>query len=319
MSLKGNLTISLVAIAISMISLILVFNSDNNLQTDLRQLTNSEVNQSDQVALLKSQLGQSQQVIEEQVNNMTQMRSTMYSMNNTIKSEDDKIMNLTNQISSLNNRVTSLENNHQVVLPPPPIPNEPKYLPETITDSNGNSWTSHYIKESLYYSGDDGLGCNVPQADCYVHISKINTQYGSGAEVDTINSTDSAYWEIAYSQEFTASPGGKVTVSGWFLKNDTLNITGMSQNILDGTPGPTGIGFGYSILGVLLLSEDPDNVIKEQVVLKNNDTKGIWIYKQTTFTLDPGQTFRIGIGRPNDWASDYNLYASWSDVVINTS
>lgn len=245
---------------------------------------------------------------------------TISAMREAIQSMDNRLVSLRNQANLLNDSIANIEDSGRVVITQPRPTANATFAAVTISDGNGNAWTSHYIKEDRYYKADTGSGCNVPGEDCYVRISKTSSPHGPAIAVDTIGSREWGYWATAYSQEFVAPPDGKVVVSGWFLKNDTLGAGGLSYNVLDGKPaGPYNIGFGYSILAVLALSEDPDQVIQEDVVLKNNDTKGSWIYRQADFSLDPGQAFRIGIGRPNDWARDYGVYGAWSDVVVNAA
>ncbi|MGI0091817.1 MAG: hypothetical protein ACREBS_08915 [Nitrososphaerales archaeon] len=94
---------------------------------------------------------------------------------------------------------------------------------------------------------------------------------------------------------------GKVTVSGYFMKNDTFYQYGLQQ--------------GRSNLNFYLIKPN-GNIIATATVMTYTYTNGVWYYISYTFTgLTPGEMVKVAFGRVNAWSTDYQLEAAGSDIV----
>lgn len=276
--------ITLVAIVISAISLGVAITNMSMLQTSLLDQKTVNEEQSQTIRSLTSQLNYSQQVIEDQRVNITQLQ--------------DNVTSISSGIKLLDNRISSLE--HRLDIVPPS--NVIKFQPITIKDENGNNWTSQYIKESKYYPSLVGESCNNDSMDCYVNMSKTTSYNKTAIEVDTIGSSVHSYWFFAYSDVHVVPQNGSVTVSGKFLKNDLFSPD---------------MAYPRSFVSVFLLSDDAEKILDEHMIVAHSDKNETWYDGKVTFHLKPGQTFRIGIGRTNNWEDEWKPYASWTDVQIN--
>ncbi|MDE1764779.1 MAG: hypothetical protein KGI27_00750 [Thaumarchaeota archaeon] len=298
--MKEGLTISLVAIAISVIGLVLVFFSHNSIQDNLLQFNNNDINQSSRMDALRSQIAESQQLVYKFTDDSAQMKSTISQMQATIQSMDNKISNLTGQTHSLSDRMANLENSKQKILPPrsPDV----TFTPVALYDGKGNLWTSWFIKESLYYPTLYGTSCDARSVDCQVHMDAISTPSGTGIEADTIGSTVFGYWFLGYSIKYVVPDNGTVTISGNFLKNNTFT---------------TPVSEGRSHLFVFILGEDPNVILQQNESLTSKDKDATWYARSLVFHMTPGQVFRVGIGAENNWENDYRVYVAWNGVSVS--
>lgn len=278
--------ILLVAIVISAISLGFALSNMSILQTSMLDQRIINNDQSQMIKTLTSQLNSSQQVIENQRNVISQL--------------DNNITSISNEIKSLDNRISTLERSNIVIPPPTPI-NPVKFQSLTIKDENGNNWTSQYIKEGKYYPTLAGESCNNDGIDCFVHMSKTTAYNKTAIEVDTIGSQVHSYWFFAYSDVHVVPQNGSMTISGKFLKNDLFSLD---------------MAYPRSFVSVFLLSEDAEKMLDEHMMVAHTDKNETWYDGKITFNLTAGQTFRIGIGRTDNWDAEWKPYASWTDVQI---
>lgn len=318
--------VALVAIAISLVSIVLVVANILNLQTIMMNL-NSNILEQSQVAKSLSQQGNAtQQLIDEQRNEILQI--------------DNTVGNMTSEIKSLEGRVASLEQNSQCHLPGGcqsqvgQQSSGTRFVPLALRDDKGNLWTSWFIKESLYYPTLYGTSCDAPNVDCYVHFAHISTPNGTGIEADTIGSSVDGYWFLGYSQEYVVPENGTVTITGNFFKNDTFaQIYGREpqppphQDVLGNSTAsqPTLSANSYSIpegrshVFVFLLDRDPNIILGQKEAVLPSDSVTMWYNRSVTFDLTPGHVFRVGIGAENDWATDYKVYVAWNGVTIHAA
>lgn len=300
--MDNSVLIAMVAVVISLVSIILGVAGNFSQQSDLIDLNRSAAEQSQTIASLNSKIETNSQIIESLKTELKESKQLVEFQNRTITNLNYSMDNQTRRISSLEERVNLLEQKI-ISIQPNPSPFSLEFKPQTVVDDKGVSWTSHYIKQDLY---DPAVtpSCSSPPPDCYVHISKVKTIHGDGIEVDTNNSGDYGYYLLAYSNEYVVPSDGVVTVTGKFLKTDQLPR-------IDNSTNPN------SLVSLYILGEKPDNIVRTDLVLTSKDPNDTWLEKRLNFILEKGGIFRIGIGRNDGWLVDYNLYASWSDVSIN--
>lgn len=289
--MENSQVIALVAIAISVIGMVLVVANVFNLQTTLIMLETNMVGQSQTMKSLNQQQNATQQAIEEQRNNIIQMQNNVTA--------------LTDEIKSLDTRITTLEQrlgqSYPVPQPVPPISGS-VFQKVTITDGNGTNWTSGYIKISTIDPTVPTVCNSSSSSDCYVHLTNTSTPHGLGVALDTMGTTDNGYYAMGYTDVLTGPSDGIVKISGWFEKNDLFT---------------SGLEYGRSYVEILLLSPDGTKIIDKQSPVPDQDSNGVWYYRELVFKVQPGTDFRIGISRVNDWSTDYKIYAAWTDVSIN--
>lgn len=259
----------------------------SNLQNSLQDLQIKNMIQSKTIKNLTSQLNSSQQLIEEQ--------------NNTIIQLQDNMESISSKMKSLVDRISSLEQRSDQHVPPIPVV-VTQFRPITTLDENGNHWTSQYIKEEKYYPTLVGIGCNNEGMSCYVNMSKTLSYNKTAIEVDTVDSSGYSYWFFGYSDVHIVPQSGNITVLGKFLKNDLFSPEMASPR---------------SFLSVFLLSDDAEKILDERMVLSYDDKNETWYDGKVTFNLKPGETFRIGIGRTNNWGDDWKPLAAWSGIQIS--
>jgi len=324
--------IALIAIAISLVSIGLVVANVLNFQTSLMSL-NTAILEQTQAARQSGQAANStQQEISVQGQKLSQM--------------EDAVSNLTSEARSLEGRVASLEERvsslGQEAQHPCQIPQgctqaaqQPaRFVPLSLRDKTGTLWTSWFIKESLYYPTLYSTSCDAPGVDCYVHFSNISTPDGQGIEADTAGAQVYGYWFLGYSQEFTVPQNGTVTVSGNFLKNNTFGqipgryIVHPLSGIQSGygmaipsqpAPAPAQNDEGRNHIYVFILDRDPNMILAQKQIVFAGDNNTTWYHRSVTFSLPPGQVFRVGIGAENNWAADYGVYVAWNGVNITAS
>ncbi len=222
--------------------------------------------------------------------------------NAVINQLQNNITSITNKTKLLDDRILSLEqrSNQMVYLPPPIV--APPFHPVTISDENNNRWTSQYIKEGKYYPTLGSESCNNDGVDCYVNMSKTMLYNKTAIEVDTIGSPVHSYWFFGYSDIHIVPQNGNITISGEFLKNDLFSPDMASPR---------------SFVSVFLLSDDAERILDERMVLSYSDKNETWYDGKITFNLKAGQTFRIGIGRTNNWDAEWKPFVAWSDIQIS--
>ncbi len=214
-----------------------------------------------------------------------------------------KIELLENKTNSLDQQIQNMHNPSSIVLPPIQSSSNSSFVPVALQDENGALWTSWFIKESLYYPTLYSTSCDARNIDCYVHMSTISTQNGTGIEADTIGSPVYGYWFLGYSDEYVVVPdNGTVTISGNFLKNDTFN-----------PPVPE----GRSHVFIFILDRDPNIILQQKEAVTSSEKDATWYNRSITFNLTPGQVFRVGIGAENNWVYDWNVYVAWNKVSIS--
>jgi len=201
-------------------------------------------------------------------------------------------VSINEELDKINRKIVEFHYPPKVVPRPPLEPFESK----TIADEDNQKWTTHFIP-------DDNAVCNSRFSDgCYLNISEIDTPYGKGIEVDSIGSSDYGYNFMALSDKLT-SKSNTVTVSGKFLMNDKI-ADDQREN--------------RSIMTVYVISADGSEVIQIQYVLTWVDNDNQWYERNVTFSLSDVEEFQIGIGKRDSWVADWNLYAAWTDVKIQT-
>jgi uncharacterized coiled-coil protein SlyX len=348
---ENSQIIALVAIGISVVSIGLIVANNSSFQSTLFNLDTRIIEQSQSIKSINEQLNSSQQATSAQSQTIQSLSSQLNSNQQTVSEQkqaidqiNENVTLLTNEIRSLEDKVASLEQgtNQQSIQPPPQTSQSTTFVPVALQDNTGTYWTSWFIKESLYYPTLYSTSCDAPSVDCYVHMSNISTPNGTGIEADTIGSTVYGYWFLGYSEEYVVPDNGTVTISGNFFKNDTFGQpdmlplhTGIS------TPTPTGseeldthppanltlpsyqtnmsVPEGRSHIFVFILDRDPNIILQQKEAVTSSDNHTTWYHRTVTFSLPPGQVFRVGIGAENDWATDWNVYVAWNGVTINAT
>ena len=290
---ENSQVIALVAIAISLVGLVLAFVTPITLQSDIRNLSNDFVEQSQTIKSLSSELNITKQLASEQKVTIDNLLSAQNDSEVKINSLQTDAINMQNEISQLESRIATLEQRMSI---PPPLPS-PKFQAKTLTDANGIAWTSGYIRVI------PNPVCDYVIPEGYINMNEISTPYGKGISVDTSNSDDYCYYFFAHTNKYVAPSDGIIKISGKFLKNDDFYLSGLQS--------------GRSNLDIYLMPETATSILNDTMVLTDTDTNGIWYDKEITFKLKPGEIFIIGIGRSDMWSTDYHLTASWSSFSIN--
>ena len=143
--MENSQTIALVAIAISLVALVLSFIVPITLQSDIRNLNNDLISQSDEIKSLINDLNGNSQIIKSQNIMIDGLRIQQNSSQTQINNLQTNITNMENQINSLNNRVTTLEQRSQpqCMIPEgcPPVqklPQPPKLIGWWPADGNAS-------------------------------------------------------------------------------------------------------------------------------------------------------------------------------------
>lgn len=332
--------IALVAIGISIVSIVMIIENNSIFQSILFNLNIRIIEQSQMIKSLDEQLKSSQQATTVQSQRVQSLSDQISSSQQTISAQGqniDQLNNnvtlLTNEIKSLEEKVTSLEQVGNQRSMPSSTQNT-AFVPVALQDNNGNYWTSWFIKESLYYPTLYSTSCNALHVDCYVHMDNISTPNGTGIEADTIGSSVYGYWFLGYSAEYVVPDNGTVIVSGNFFKNDTFSQPGNYQaySSVSGEPAyppgnrtssthPTNMSVpeGRSHIFVFILDRDPNIILQQKEAVTSSDNVATWYSRAVMFHLPPGQIFRVGIGAGNNWANDWNVYVAWNDVRISAT
>lgn len=340
--------IALVAIGISIVSISLTVANNSSFQSTLLDLNTRIIEQSQTIKSLNDQLNSSQQATSVQSQTMQYMSDQLNSSRQTILEQkqaidqiNENVTLLTNKIQSLEDKIASLQSANQQSVPPPQTSQNTSFVPVALQDNTGIYWTSWFIKESLYYPTLYSTSCDAPSVDCYVHMSNISGPNGTAIEADTIGSTVYGYWFLGYSGEYVVPDNGTVTISGNFFKNDTFG----QPYMLPPHPGmltspPTGSGKlanpptnvtlssqsanisipeGRSHIFVFILDRDPNIILQQKEAVTSSDDHTTWYHRTVTFSMPPGQVFRVGIGAENNWATDWNVYVAWNEVTIGAT
>jgi hypothetical protein len=306
----GLKIVSIIAIAISIVSIVWLLEINSNLQSKIEKLGDDLHQQSEISKSLDSELKSTyllldnQRVkIEQLESNVTMIReieiSGLLELQNKISDIQANMISMNNTTESLNKRVVNLE--EKINTSTSIVPNQFRFETITLSDENNKNWTSNYIKENLYDAKIKSV-CNSPPPHCYAHLSKLNTLVGAALAIDTIGSSDSGYYFMGYSDEYITPADGVIKISGKFLKKDDLVLTDLGKN---------------STLSVFILGENPDLVINKTTLLDHNYTNGVWFSKEAEFKLDPGKIFRVGFGGTDSWIQDEKMYDSWTGVSIS--
>ncbi|MGI0065123.1 MAG: coiled-coil domain-containing protein, partial [Nitrosotalea sp.] len=234
-------TITLVAITLSTVSLVFAITGISTLQNSLQDIQIKNTKQSKIIENLTSQLNDRQQAIGNQ---------------NVIISElQNNITSISSKMKSLEDRISSLEQKVDQNIPPPP-PMVSQFHPVTISDENGNHWTSQYIKEGKYYSSLAAESCNSDGMYCYMNMSKTVWYNKTAIEADTVGSPVHSYWFFGYSDVHIVPQSGSITVSGEFLKNDLFSPDMAEPR---------------SFVSVFLLSDDEQAILDEHMIVPYSD------------------------------------------------
>ncbi|MBI3639646.1 MAG: hypothetical protein HY223_04955 [Thaumarchaeota archaeon] len=302
--------VSIIAIAISIVSIGWLLEINSNLQSKIEKLGDDLHQQSEISKSLDSELKSTNLLLDNQrakieqlESNVTMIReieiSGLLELQNKISDIQANMISMNNSTESLNKKVVNLE--EKINTSTSIVPNQFQFETITLSDENNKNWTSNYIKENLYDAMIKSV-CNSPPPHCYAHLSKLNTLVGAAMAIDTIGSSDSGYYFMGYSDEYIAPADGVVKISGKFLKKDDLILTDLGKN---------------STLNVFILGENPDLVINKTTLLDHNYTNGAWFSKEVAFKLDPGKIFRVGFGGTDSWIQDEKMYDSWAGVSIS--
>jgi hypothetical protein len=147
----------------------------------------------------------------------------------------------------------------------------------------------------------------------YFSFSQISTPYGPGYHIDTTGSDDSGYEFMGWSkltddipEDYKVGTDGKIRVQGYFRQSDTLSPP---ENLP-----------GRRLVNVYVMySDNLNQTVKTAQVLDYTDGTG-WKYKAIIIDgLTPSKSIKIGIGRGDQWLSDWNLIAEWAGVEVHES
>jgi len=280
--------IALVAIGISLMSVGLLFAVELNLQSNQKQLSVDIATQSQKLDSINSELEEIKEELKQVNEDLKEQKTKFDELNSSFTSNMTQI---NEELDKINQRITQLHYPH--VVPRPPLES---FEPKTIADEDNQKWTTHFIP-------DETAVCNSRFIDgCYLNISEIDTSYGKGIEVDSIGSSDYWYHFMALSDKLTSN-SNTVTVSGKFLMNDDI-ADAQREN--------------RSRMTVYVISADGSEIIQKQNVFTWDDNDNQWYERNVTFSLSDVEEFQIGIGRRDAWVADWNLYAAWTDVKIQT-
>ena len=302
--------VSIIAIAISIVSIWWLLEINSNLQSKIEKLGDDLHQQSEISKSLDSELNSTYFLLDNQrvkidqlESNVTMIREIeitgLLELQNKISDIQANMISLNNSTESLSKKVVNLE--EKINASTAIAPNQFQFETITLSDENNKNWTSNYIKENLYDTTIKSV-CNSPSPHCYAHLSKLNTLVGTAIAIDTIGSSDSGYYFMGYSDEYIAPADGVIKVSGKFLKKDNLILTDLRKN---------------STLSVFILGENPDLVINKTTLLDSNYTNDAWFSKEIKFKLNPGTIFRVGFGGTDSWIQDEKMYDSWAGVFIS--
>lgn len=315
--------ISVTALAISVAGIVLVTANVLSFQNSLVNLNTDLVEQSQSVKSAGLQANATQQLVQGQQQFLSQA--------------GNNIRDLTGELRSLESRVGSLEQglqpHCQALGGCAQSHDQPaRFVPVALEDDKANLWTSWFIKESLYYPTLYSTSCDAPSVDCYVHFSNISAPNGTGIEADTIGSGVYGYWFLGYSQEYVVPANGTVTISGNFMKNNTFGqvpgryvvhpqgrVPGYGMMQSSPVPASSVDNEGMNHVFVFILDRDPDVILAQKQAVLPSDNTTTWYHRSVTFSLPPGQVFRVGIGAENNWAEDYNIYVAWNGITIRAS
>ncbi|MCK4565783.1 MAG: hypothetical protein KAU48_00600 [Candidatus Thorarchaeota archaeon] len=143
-----------------------------------------------------------------------------------------------------------------------------------------------------------------PAGHYYVADQKSINNIGLSHEMTTAGSGDSGYtfmW-CTNRETFTVRADGTIGITGWFKGYDTL-----------GSLKP-----GRSYVRVYILDTNGQIIGNYHDALNSGETYGSWYYKSFDFAtgLAPGTEIRIGIGRTDDWSTDWGLSFGFSGIKV---
>lgn len=144
----------------------------------------------------------------------------------------------------------------------------------------------------------------------YVRLQRIDTPFGDGWSVDTHGSPDYIYYFMGWTNEtvWTVPSDGEITVSGAFLKSDTFDISELEHP-----------EWPRSFVQVYVLNSDGTRILGSAYAVDLDDQTNVWYRRNVTITgLTPGEIISIGIGRRDEWTSDWALYAKWANIRVLT-
>ncbi|MBI2936843.1 MAG: hypothetical protein HYY22_01420 [Thaumarchaeota archaeon] len=144
----------------------------------------------------------------------------------------------------------------------------------------------------------------------YARLQRIDTSFGDGWSVDTQGSPDYIYYFMGWTSEtiWTVPSDGKITVSGAFLKSDTFDVSSLEHP-----------EWPRSFMQVYVLNSDGTRILGSAYAVNLDDQTNVWYRRTVTITgLTPGEIISIGIGRRDEWISDWALYAKWANIHVLT-
>ena len=151
--------VSIVAIAISIVSMGLLVGINSILQSNIQKLENDLHEQLKISKSLDSDLNSTHLLLDTQRAKMEELGSNI-----TMIRESDRsgFLELQNEITNIQANITSMNNNTELLVKKVVsleekinasaalVPNQFTFKPITLSDENNKNWTSHYIKEKLY-------------------------------------------------------------------------------------------------------------------------------------------------------------------------
>jgi hypothetical protein len=138
---------------------------------------------------------------------------------------------------------------------------------------------------------------------------QISTPYGTGYHVDSIGSSESSFAFLGWnkltddsSEDYMVGGDGRIRVTGYFRQSDTF------------TPGlQPGRREAYIYI---MYSENLNNIVRQVRVLNYTDGTN-WKYREVTIDgLAPLKAIKIGVGRWDGWATDWQLAVEWTGIVV---
>lgn len=208
--MENSQVIALVAIGISLFALGLSFVVPISLQSDIRDLSDKIIKQSQTTNSLSSQLNDSAQLVKTQNSIINDLKTQQNSSQTQINNLQTNAMNLENRIDSLTNRVATLEQSRNIQQP-------------TLTPQKPTTFVQGKIGQALRFNGIDGVVI-VPNSP------KLNFGNGSFSISTWVSTTSTTFgWEISHNSNNDGIHAGyeigvgSGTVEARIGQNSTIN------------------------------------------------------------------------------------------------
>ena len=176
---------------------------------------------------------------------------------------------------------------------------------DSSSDPSSNYWYNTPGSIGYVQSTTIPTGHYVMPSSTYYFINQYGAG-GAGYSVTTQGANgDYGYTFLSYDHyhdAMTVPTDGKITVSGYFMKNDLFYQSGLQQ--------------GRSYLKLFVLDVF-GNIIASQIVMDYTYNNNQWYHITYTFTgLIPDNTVEIGFGRDNNWQYDWQLLAAGANILV---